>query len=315
MRHLKHNTTSPLVFIDGVIAAKKAHKGDKSIIEERRICIAAGVTPPADLTYKERCMELRQRNTNEILQYEKAFIADNLATVPKGVPVSLNGAIQDCEDMDSLYSFHCEEMGKLWSEVLSTDGYLNDLCPICEAVKAKTFDHYLPQTNYQLFAVHPQNLIPCCTVCNGHKLKTIFDANNKRKFWNAYLDQNTTEQYLFCDISEDRGMPKASFRVEKGNLTDRYFEIVKNTFEDLKLDENYRESSGREIVRLKECCCKYYIKNQNAGLDACIQVVADTIPDIDVNNWAIVLDKALILTDVFKRFVQSALLQQYGLKV
>ena len=238
-----------------------------------------------------------------------------MIAVPKGVPVRLNSEKQDCEDMDGLYSFHSTEMSKLWTEVLSTDGFLNDLCPICEAVKAKTFDHYLPQTAYQLFAVHPLNLIPCCTICNGHKLKTIFDANNKRMFWNAYLDNNTTEQYLFCDIGEEKGMPTATFRVEKGKLTDRYFEIVKNSFDGLKLQENYRESTGREIVRLKDACCKYYIKNQALGLDACLGTIADTIPDTNVNNWANVLDKALIGTDVFKRFVAQALKQDFGIDV
>lgn len=315
MRHLKHNTTPPLDYIDSVIAAKKAHKGDKAILAERERCKEAGVAAPSELTYKERCSELRKRNEVEIKKYETAFNADDFATVPRGVPVSLNGAKQDCEDMDGLYSFRSAEMGRLWEEVLSTDGYLNDLCPICEAVKAKTFDHYLPQTEYQLFAVHPLNLIPCCTECNGHKLKAILDDNDKRRFWNAYLDQNTTEQYLFCDISEEKGMPKAKFRVEQGNLPDRYFEIVKNSFDDLKLDKNYRESSGREIVRLKDACCKYYLKNQTAGLDVCMQTVADTIPDTDVNNWANVLDKALIGTEVFKLFVQTALRQNFGIVV
>ena len=315
MRHLNHNATSPIVYIDGVIAAKKAHKGDGAIIAERKRCKAAGKMPPADMTYKERCKKLRELNEGEINKYEVAFNADDLATVPQGVPVSLSGTNRDCEDMDDLYSFRCEEMQKLWFDVLSTDGYLNDLCPICEAVKAKTFDHYLPQTGYQLFAVHPLNLIPCCSICNGHKLKIVFDENNKRKYWNAYLDSNTRERYLFCDISEENGMPKARFRVEKGRLPDRYFEIVKNTFDDLKLDENYGESSGREIVKLKDSCCNYFRKNPAKGLDACLQVVADTIPDSGVNNWVEVLDKALIGTDVFKRFVVQALKQEYGIDI
>lgn len=313
MRHLKHNITPPLDYIDGVIASKRARGDDDLIEKERAKCRAAGKPIPPDLTYKERCSEIRQRNKEELKKYKAAFDADDFATVPQGVPIPLNGPKKDCDDMDSLYSFHSVPMGKLWSEVLSDGGYLNDMCPICGSVKATTFDHFLPQSKYQLFAVHPLNLIPSCTVCNGHKLKNVFDANHQRLYWNAYIDNETDEQFLFCDISEEKRMPKASFRIEQGNLPDRYFEIVKNTFDGLKIADNYRDSSGREIARLKDSCCKFYIKNQDKGIDACIQIVADTIPDTNVNDWVNVLDKALIGTNIFKRFVAQALKQDYGI--
>ena len=312
MRHLKHNTTSPLVFIDKVIATKHLRGDDKIILAERERCKASGTVPPADLTYKERCAEIRKRNKDVINMYEAAFKTDDLAVVPQGVPVSLNGNVRDCEDMDKLYSFSCEPLGELWVEVLSSDGYLNDKCPVCEAIPANTFDHYLPQSAYQLFAVHPLNLIPCCTECNGHKLKNLFDKNGKRKFWNAYLDKEAKVQYLFCDISEENGMPKATFRVEKGKLSDRYFEIIKNSFEGQKINETYAKASNGALIRLKDSCCKFFSKNQNKGLDYSLQIVEDTIPDTNINYWENVLYKALIDTDVFKRFVIAALKQEYG---
>lgn len=311
MKHLKHYAMSPLDFISRVIDSKKDHRGDDVIRKERERCKATGLKPPAVLMYKERCAEIRDRNKAEINKYQTAFDADNLTDVPKGVPVSLNGAKKDCEDMKELYAFRGAELGKLWAEVLSEDDYLDDICPICESVKATSFDHYLPKTEYQLFSVHPLNLIPCCTVCNGHKLKRIFDGKNKRKYWNAYLDENTTERYLYCDITEENGMPKASFRVEQGNLPNRYYEIVKNSFDDLELNKNYQESSGRIIKDLKKSCCQYYIKNSQLGFDVCLQHVGETIPDTEVNNWANVLKKALIDTDIFKSFVKTALKQEY----
>lgn len=313
MRHLKHNTTSPLAFIDAVIASKHAHADDKEIEQKRIICKAAGKPLPPDLTYKERCREIRRLNEDEIKKYKTAFDSDNLALVPQGVPVPLRGSKQDCDDMDSLYSFDSVPMGRLWAEVLSTDGYMNDMCPVCGAVKATTFDHYLPQSKYQLFAVHPLNLIPSCTVCNGHKLKNVFDVNHQRLYWNAYIDSDINEQFLFCDISEENGMPKATFRIEQRGMADRLFEIVKNTFDGLKLADNYRDSSGREIHSLKDSCCQYYRKNPTKGLDECLQTVSDTIADSDVNSWKTVLDKALIETVVFKRFVATALKLEYGI--
>ena len=315
MRHLKHNTTSPIDYIDEVIASKRERNDDKDILAERDKCRVKGKPIPPALTYKERCSEIRLRNEKGINQYEEAFNDDNLVIVPQRVPVSLNDSRKDCEDMDGLYDFRSVPMGKLFDEVLSSDGYLNEMCPICEAVKATTFDHYLPQTAYQLFAVHPLNLIPCCTVCNGHKNRKVFDDKGLRKFWNAYLDDETDEQYLFCDISEKKGMPKATFRVEQGKLSARYFEIIKQTFDDLKLNKNYMRASGREIVRLKNSCCKTFMKYPQKGLDACLQTVADTIPDVEVNNWVNVLGHALIGTDIFRRFVAQALKQDYGINL
>lgn len=315
MRHLNHDKTPPLDFIDQVIESMSLHEGDKDIIQERERCMDVGITPPPNQTYKERCSEIRKKNVDEIKQYEAAFNSDNLYSVPKGVPVRLNDVDKDYTDMESLYSFRNSRLSKLWADTLSTDGYLNDMCPICESVKAKTFDHYLPKSQYQLFAVHPLNIIPCCTVCNGHKLKNLFDKNNKRKYWNAYLDKTTQEQYLFCDITEKDGMPKADFRVVQGNLPARYFELVKQTFDDLKLNENYKEASDRVTVGLKNSCCKYFLRNQALGLDSCLQNVADTIYDKDVNNWEYVLKQALITAPIFKMFIESALKQEHGITV
>ena len=65
MRHLKHNTTPPLIYIGGVIASKRA-RGDDDLIEKKRDkCRAAG-KPIPELTYKERCCEIIQRNEEEI---------------------------------------------------------------------------------------------------------------------------------------------------------------------------------------------------------------------------------------------------------
>ena len=304
-----------MVFIDEVIDSKKSHKGDKEILEERERCRISGNASPTDMTYKERCCEIRSRNETEIEKYKKGFDTDDFSSVPQGLPVALNGKDKDCEDMVELYSYRNTKMNELRIEVLSTDGYLNDMCPICESVKATTFDHYLPKALYQLFAVHPLNLIPCCTVCNGHKLKKIFDAKSKRKFWNAYLDYVTTEQYLFCDITEKNGMPKASFRVEKGNLSDWYYEIVKNTFVDLKLNKNYQEASGRVTEGLKNSCCNHYLRNQPMSLDSCLEVIDSTIFDKNVNNWEYVLKKALIGAEIFKAFVAEALKQEHRITV
>jgi hypothetical protein len=52
--------------MDDVIDSKNSHKGDKEIMEERERCMKSGIAPPPDMTYKERCSEIRKRNEVEI---------------------------------------------------------------------------------------------------------------------------------------------------------------------------------------------------------------------------------------------------------
>lgn len=71
----------------------------------------------------------------------------------------------------------------------------------------------------------------------------------------------------------------------------------------------------RVTVELKNSCCNCYLNNQALGFDTCLQIVADTIINKDVNNWEFVLKKTLITAPVFKRFVISALKQEYNISI
>lgn len=82
---------------------------------------------------------------------------------------------------------------------------------------------------------------------------------------------------------------------------------MKTTFDDLKLNDNYKESSDRVTADLKN--------NQPLSFDASLQIAGSTLYDKDVNNWELVLKKALIVTDIFKAFVAAALKQEYGITV
>ena len=62
---------------------------------------------------------------------------------------------------------------------------------------------------------------------------------------------------------------------------------MKTTFDDLKLNDNYKESSDRVTADLKN--------NQPLSLDASLQIAGSTLYDKDVNNWELVLKKALIV--------------------
>ena len=285
MRHLNPSQQNPLDFISEIVSSKKYDK--------------------------EYLNMLVSKNEAEIAKYSEAFDQDCFTDDPQGVPVAIKGVEQDCEAMASLYGFKKKEIARLFVEVLSPDGHFNDICPVCGALKCTTYDHYLPRSQYQLFAVHPLNLIPCCTECNKHKSTNFMTESGSHKYWNAYLDSDVATQFLFCAITEENGMPKANFRIEQGNLDDDTFAVLYKTFHDLKLDQTYQSSAGTEIDELISSCCAYYKKNSNLGLENCFEVIADTISDKDANNWKNVLKKALITSPIFKRNVQNELNRGY----
>lgn len=285
MRHLNPSRQEPLNFISEIVLSKKS-----------------------DNVYLSTLVSI---NEAEIVKYKEAFDKDSFSDVPQGVPVAIKGAKEDCDAMASLYGFKRKEISRLFMEVLSPNGHFNDICPVCGALKCTTFDHYLPRSQYQLFAVHPLNLIPCCTECNKHKSTTFMTVSGHHKYWNAYLDYDVTEQYLFCEITENNGMPKATFKIEKGKLDDDIFAILDKTFHDLKLGQTYQSSAGYEIDDFVSICCSFYRKNRQFTLDECLELIADTIPDKDVNNWKNVLKKALIVSPIFKKSVQNELARDY----
>ncbi len=60
---------------------------------------------------------------------------------------------------------------KEWIKKYKQNNPFLDICPFCDCQyhKEVTIEHYLPKSIYPFLAVHPMNLIPCCTKCNGEK--------------------------------------------------------------------------------------------------------------------------------------------------
>lgn len=46
-------------------------------------------------------------------------------------------------------------------------------CPYCGINQVKTLDHFLPKSQWPLFAVAPYNLVPCCRDCNNEKFDDL----------------------------------------------------------------------------------------------------------------------------------------------
>lgn len=237
MRKLKNIETGDIDFIKGIIDSTHKRKGEEHL--------------PKEQTFKGRCHARVDAYEDYIKSYDSAFYIDNLQSLEGTHPVL---ATSDKEEMKSLYSYSRTDIAKLRKEVLTTKGYANNFCPLCEINLVNTMDHFIPQTGYPLFAVHPRNLIPSCIDCNGHKSDTITDSNGNRKYWNVYLDTPPTENYLYCNVEEVNGMPHIQFYIQQGSIDDETFRLIKNTMDDdgQKMFQVYEMACGRFIVKLKD---------------------------------------------------------------
>lgn len=292
MRKLKPSDVDSLEFIKGIINSTNKRKGEENL--------------PIGQTYKEKCLSTVDDNKDYIETYDTVFDANTLQSLEGTHPVL---STSDKDRMRSLYSYPRTLIANLRKNVLTEDGYENNFCPLCEINLVNTMDHFIPQNDYPLLAVHPRNLIPSCSMCNGHKSDSITDGNGNRKFWNAYIDTPPTESYLFCDVIEKNGLPTIHFYIKQGNIDNETFRLIKNTMDDKgqKMFNVFKMVCGKIISELKNQVIQYFRKS-GQPLDKCFQVVKmDIENNFEPNKCEDVVKKALIESSLFQSCVEKEL--------
>lgn len=294
MRKLRHTTAGDIDFIKGVIESTHKRKGEESL--------------PKNQTFKGRCYARVDTHKDYIQSYDVAFGNNNLQSLEGTHPALTK---EEKEEMKSLYSYSRTNIAKLRKEVLTTDGYENNFCPLCEINLANTMDHFIPQTDYPLFAVHPRNLIPSCIDCNGHKSDNITDGEGNRKFWNVYLDTPPTENYLYCNVKEKNGLPYVQFHIKQGSIDDETFRLIQNTMDDegQKMFQIYEMACGKFIIDLKNKVVNSVRKNGNIKtLGECLHAIKMDIEyNFIPNKCEDVVKKALIDSPIFLNCVEREL--------
>lgn len=158
----------------------------------------------------------------------------------------------------SLYSFDAAPFRNLMNQLTTNEhGQVDKACPFCTINSSNTFDHILPQSVFHEYAVHPLNLIPCCSECNGHK-GTEWTTGNALKFLNLYQDDLPNVQYLFVTLNVVDGVLKAEFNVQNtGNIDPALFERIKTTYTRMCLCTRFKERCYEELCELALTIQKY----------------------------------------------------------
>lgn len=133
-------------------------------------------------------------------------------------------------------------------------------CPMCGTTLPRTFDHYMPAVRFPEFAVHPLNLVPCCSSCNSTKDDDWLSATHKRQYLHAYTDQVPDAQFVKVTLHEDAALAGvgATFSLERPQgVADDVWELIDSHFRRLKLLDRYDERGNDEVAEILSDCSEF----------------------------------------------------------
>ena len=193
--------------------------------------------------FKTRLVSYKANIGLNFTQYDKYYVDNNLTSM---IPSDFNA--QQKTDILSLYSYSNSAISKLKIK-LTTSEYnrVENTCQNCTIGEVSSFDHYLPKDEFPEFSVHPKNLIPSCSKCNGKKSINWRNGLNSL-FLNLYLDVLPDIQYLFVVVDQTLDF---TFIIENRNhINTDLFSIIESHFVKLDLTKRFKENSNKVVSEL-----------------------------------------------------------------
>ncbi len=247
-----------------------------------------------DPTYKHRIGLLKLNIDNCYKIFGKNF-KDNKLLLTK----SFGYRNPQKDDLIKLYSYRNSKIQQLKKIITTTDyNRIINTCQNCTIDEARTMDHLLPKEDFPEFSIHPQNLFPSCTVCNGHK-STNYVKNGQALFLNLYLDHLPQNQYLFVDVKIDLRKKKitTNFKLHNdGNINGDFFNTIESHYLRLHLLSRFSHNCNDTISELKNTVRASM--EEGVPLTTIINIIKrkstkDKV-HLGVNHWKIVLTEKLI---------------------
>lgn len=276
MKNLNPNNKVSLDFFDEVLKSKK-----NSI---------------QDPHYKDRVGLLRPSISTKMDEYDAAFATNSLTSLNQ-----FGYANQNKTDLLKLYSYRNSRIKNLKS-IVTTDQYnrIINTCQNCTINEVSSLDHILPKDEFPEFSIHPRNLFPSCTKCNGHK-SVNWRNGTQPIFLNLYLDILPNIQYLFVDLNISASSILVNFTINNVNgIAQNLFSLIESHYSRLNLLNRFKENCHDTIINLK-----YTILEEKNHLTK-QQIISITEGRITkeriafgYNYWKSVLVLALINNDDF----------------
>lgn len=267
MKKIKHHTGDSLAFYIGVRDSKR------------------------DMALKTSLRSIHPKMKALYRDYDRAFETQQLHSL--GSDTSLSNTQR--RNLASLYNYKAAPFRRLMNELTTNEyGQVDKTCPFCTINSANTFDHILPQSVFDEYAVHPLNLILSCAECNGHK-SDEWAKPNALRFLNLYQDELPDKQYLYVDLTVADGVIKAKFYVQNvGTIEAELYERIKDTYTTMDLCRRFQERCADELYELS-----LSVRNSLAAGSSDEQIKIGIMRDVTLlrqrkgyNYWKAVLKEA-----------------------
>lgn len=226
---------------------------------------------PDDPTYLDRYVVIRDRKhktTRTPLIAAHALIEErykaHAEAIDSGLLASLKShakALQLCDFLCACYDVPTQPLKQLKQAIRDAQPKrLLKYCPMCGTTLPRTFDHYMPAVRFPEFAVHPLNLVPCCSTCNSTKDDDWLSVGGKRKFLHAYTDEVPDLQFVQVTLHENQALEGvgATFSLERPEgVADELWELIDSHFRRLKLIDRYDERGNDEVSEILSDCREF----------------------------------------------------------
>lgn len=181
-------------------------------------------------------------------------------------------------------------------------------CPMCGTTLPKTFDHYMPAVRFPEFAVHPHNLVPCCSRCNSTKDDDWLNAKGERQYFHAYADTVPDVQFVEVALVENPATKRvgAKFNLQRpAGVKDHQWRLVDSHYSRLKLIELFDEHGNDEVTEILADCFTHL---ETGGGDARTFLTGrakDRTRIYGRNHWIVVLMTALSQHPNLDQWIQN----------
>lgn len=206
---------------------------------------------------------------------------------------------EDKSNLLKLYSSQRKSIVNLKIELTTNEfNQRINTCPNCTIEKVSSLDHFIPKDEFPEFSVNPINLIPCCSNCNSIK-KDNWRVDHNLLFINLYSDIIPKTKYLFVDIYSKT---EFKFKLEnKCNIDENIFRLIESHYSKLNLLQRFKENSDEVISELDILISSFKnLINDDKKLLNAIEKHFSKIETLNgINNWKIVLVKAMINSTVY----------------
>lgn len=256
------------------------------------------VSRKKDLLTQARLMTVYASIQLKFINYDMLFAANELEfLVNDGVHKFLQTELQ------SLYNSDNALVNEIRREVenLQPRAY-RYTCQYCTLEKPNTMDHIVPQSEFPEFAIHPKNLIPSCSTCNGYK-GARWRVGNDKNLINFYTDQLPNYQYLEVTIYKDQ-FGELNFRYQlkyPPGMNLNLYQLISRHFTKLHLFERMRKSAITDLTEFEDLIKPRYQRGETrASLEATtIETCGSLRAALGLNHWKPVMMEALVRSNIF----------------